>query len=299
MAKYIDIMSVCENMWPKISIWWWYFSIPLRWWENVGKWCQNMARNTIGDKLMTPFPPSWSTCLIPKKTGSLLASRGSMPIRWLIITLQLDRPWILDRGPFENYRILENNLHKSSFPGQRWSCFRWRWNKWRVRFWRRWLWRLIQSTTTFFKINSQNYIYWGFSNQWKQGIPIRRDILMPTYFIKWPSKGPQLEVIACGGVTINADGSFDIVASCFGNSGLIKDYNWKVNLLWDFSSFKSIIFLLKVWMAPQMTLGLSAPHCWGLLWGWRQVENVFFGGILVAYVVLGLLSKSKWIRNPD
>ena len=64
-------------------------------------------------------------------------------------------------GPIENNHHLENNLHKSSFPGQQWSCFRWRWNKWRVRFWRRWLWRLIQSTTSFFKINSQNYIYWG------------------------------------------------------------------------------------------------------------------------------------------
>ena len=31
-----------------------------------------------------------------------------------------------------------------------------------------------------------------------------------------PSTGPLLEVIACGGVTINADGSQEIVSTCFG-----------------------------------------------------------------------------------
>lgn len=36
-------------------------------------------------------------------------------------------------------------------------------------------------------------------------------------------EGPQLEVIACGGVTINADGSFDIVASCYGVDGSAND----------------------------------------------------------------------------
>merc|ERR1712012_621890 len=36
-------------------------------------------------------------------------------------------------------------------------------------------------------------------------------------------EGPQLEVIAWGGVTINADGSFDIVASCYGVDGSAND----------------------------------------------------------------------------
>jgi len=78
---------------------------------------------------------SWSTCLIPRRTGSLLAIRGSTPIRWLSITWHLDRLWILDRGPKLIIIILP------SFPGERWSCLRRRWNKWRVRFWRRWIWR--------------------------------------------------------------------------------------------------------------------------------------------------------------
>ena len=51
-----------------------------------------------------------------------------------IITWHLNRLWILDWGPIENDHLLENSLQKSSFPGQRWSCFRWRWNEWRVRF---------------------------------------------------------------------------------------------------------------------------------------------------------------------
>jgi len=34
-----------------------------------------------------------------------------------------------------------------------------------------------------------------------------------------PSEGPLLEMIACGGVTFNADGSQEIVASCYGTNG--------------------------------------------------------------------------------
>jgi len=37
------------------------------------------------------------------------------------------------------------------------------------------------------------------------------------------SEGPLLEVIACGGVTINADGSQNIVATCYGVNGFADD----------------------------------------------------------------------------
>ena len=43
-------------------------------------------------------------------------------------------------------------------------------------------------------------------------------------------QGPLLEMIACGGVTFNADGSQEIVASCYGISFDVPDD--MVLLLW-------------------------------------------------------------------